>query len=1116
MKSRKIFQFFICISICIVFLAGVSSVQATQPAAGEEMLFTTTTMPDALILLDLSGSMLWTPVGSDMYVTSLHSCGNATEAYYGTSAPSHSRQCKADPYSGFGHPSGDYDMLTPYYGDASCAGPFYFSSSGTHTTDCRRLAILKRAIFDILDDNNDNTIDSADEASLAVRMGYMRFYDCSGDDTGGDYTSGCIQIPGSSSSSRRYIGSKYSQIYCNSNSSCSITDTGSYSVGGASASGGTPLASALNEAKIYLDAHKAADTYAACRQKFVILVTDGADTYTCSGGGGELADDMFKRRRDSVARAKALADAGYKVFVIGVGASMPDYLRNTLNWMAYYGGTANPAVTPSGNISDYSIPSGCDVSTTPVTNPTACCDLATNPTACFPSGITSCGTSTTTGTCDGTSTECFAQSNDPGSATLSGYAFIIANADEMAASLKAAMNLIHQATFSFTQASVQASRTLDENYLYEASFEPLSSDPFWHGHLKKYQILPDGNIGSMLADAGDVLRMTSASSRTMYTLISGTLTPFTNSIGPSYFGFPSGDTASRDAVVGYFRGENSYNPDSLGGNVYKLGDIFRSSPITIGTPSVFYNDNRDMNNIYTCGTSPANINAYAKFRCEHPRSSANGARIVIAGANDGQFHAFKTNNMSEAWSFIPPNLLSKLNNISHSTHPANKTHAFFVDGPAMATSAWWPNYGASLDGTNKDYRDWHTILVIAEGRGGSPNLWSSSSTCDSGFSPVYVSCSPTPCTPPYPYYCGYSALDISNTLSPAFLWHLRGASTILDQTTQAPYLGDPWSKMVSGRVLIGGQERWVGLIGAGYNASDCAGGGSCDNRGKGFFIVDLKDGRVLKSFTLANNANMKYSLPATAAIVDWDNDSFIDTVYIGDMGGNMWRFKLCTRTDGAACGIGDWQATLLYDSSTGVIRPIYTMPAAAIDGHGNFWIYWGTGDKNDPTAPNAQEKLYALKDNDRTTTYRISDMDNITSTGATYDNTSSPKAGYYIDITGGGEKILADPIVFGGVVYFTTYKPPTSQPCEQSGEAFLYGIGYTSGAGALGAGALAGGRCIDIGPGLPSGVVVSTAQGSPNSDAYITVGGDTYRAPFNPQGGGLRSDMLFWKDQRLK
>jgi len=1113
MISRKIFIYFIC--VCIISFAGVSA-QATSPPQDETMLFTTTTMPDALILLDLSGSMLWTPAGQDMYIDPAQSC-NSNVPYYASSGGSHTKQCEADPYgSSSSYDHAHYDMGTPYYGDTSCAGPYYFNSSGTHTTNCRRLEIVKRAIFDILDDNDDNVINSTDEASLGVRIGYMRFYNCdsSSDEQNGtySYTGGCNQIPGSSSSSRRYIGSKYSQIYCNSNSSCVVTDTGSYSVGGTSASGGTPLAISLHEAKLYLDAHKAADTYAACRQKFVILVTDGADTFVCNGGGGELAADMYKRRRESVARANAQADAGYKVFVIGVGASMPDYLKNTLNWMAYYGGTVNPSATTSGNTSNYNIPSGCDISTDPVTNPDSCCDLAAKPSACFPSGLTSCGTSTTTGTCDGTSTDCFATANDPGNTPLSGYAFIVSNAADMASSMKAAMNLIHQATFSFTQASVQASRTLDEDFLYEASFDPINNDPFWHGHLKKYQLNPDGSIGSMLADAGDVLRIRSASSRTMKTLISGTLTPFTNSINPTYFGYVSGDTADRDKVVGYIRGENPPNPDILGANVYKLGDIFRSSPITVGTPSVFYDDNRDMNYTYTCSGSPASINAFAKYRCDHPRSSANGYRIVVAGANDGQLHAFKTFDMSEAWSFIPPNLLSKLNNVAHYSHPANLTHAYFVDGPIMGVNAWWPNYGTGTDGTNKDYRDWHTLLVLAEGRGGNPNLWSSSSTCDSGFSPVYVPCSPSPCTASYPYYCGFHALDITDTLNPQYLWHLGGTSTLLNNVTQAPYLGDPWSKITVGKVLIGGEEKWVGFVGAGYNASDCSGGGACDSRGKGFFIVDAKDGKILKSFTLYDNANMKYSLPAIAAIVDWDNDGFIDTVYIGDLGGNMWRFKLCTRAQGASCGISDWQATLLYDSSSGVIRPIYTMAAAAVDGAGNLWVYWGTGDKSDPTAPNAQEKLYALKDNNRTTTYRISDMDNITSSGATYDNTTSTNDGYYINISGSGEKILADPIVFGGVVYFTTYTPPLNKPCETSGVATLYGIKYTSGAGTF-----PGGRSINLGQGIPSSAVVSTAQGSSKSDIYVTTSsGGVGRVPYNPPGGGMRSNIRFWKDQRLQ
>jgi Mg-chelatase subunit ChlD len=162
----------------------------------------------------------------------------------------------------------------------------------------------------------------------------MRFRD--GDDTTGDYnlgnnrlgrknTSGCTES--TSTSDALGIGSSFSDIYNRIN--CETANSG------------TPLASSLNEAKTYLDAHKAGDSSKECRKKFVILITDGADTYACSGNGQESQVDQYKRRRESVAKAKALSDAGYKVFIVGFGANMPDYLKSTLNWMAYYGGTDN-------------------------------------------------------------------------------------------------------------------------------------------------------------------------------------------------------------------------------------------------------------------------------------------------------------------------------------------------------------------------------------------------------------------------------------------------------------------------------------------------------------------------------------------------------------------------------------------------------------------------------------------------------------------------------------------------------------------------------------------------------------------------------------------------------
>ncbi len=1026
----------------VFFAAGflfAGKVSATAPVTDESALFTNSTQPDALLLLDLSGSMDWNPAGG-----------------------------------------------TNIWGNSSCTGTFYSSSGTGHNVNCSRLAIAKRSIFKILDDTGDGTIDSQDEGSLGVRMGYMRYYDCSDsseEQTGTySYTSGCNQIPGSSASSRRYIGSKYSQIYCNSNTSCTISSTGSYSVGGASASGGTPIAAALQEAKTYLDAHKAADSAAACRKKFVILITDGADTFACGGNGQECQEHQYKRRRDVVARTKALADSGYKVFVIGFGSALPDYLENTLNWMAYYGGTDNPNQTNAGSVSGFTpaAPGTCTTETSP--SSATCYDSSgSHNTANFR-----------------------ASTNDPGYAALSGYAFLAADADQVADALQTAINIIRQANYSFSQSSIQSARTEDENFVYEGSFEPIDGDPFWKGHLKKYQINADGTVGSLLLDAGAVLQSTAASSRTMLkTYKSGALTSFTTAnIKDADLGVGTSTTtcgASCTSIVGFLRGESAYNVDD-----WKLGDVFRSTPITVGTPSAFFDDGRDSNN------------QFAAHRSSHVRTSAAGNRLIVAGANDGQFHSFKTGDLTEAWSFVPPNLLTKLKNIAHATHNATApatslSHNYFVDGPVTVADAWL----GDGDGTSKT-ADWKTQLVFAEGRGAVNYAWSSSSSCDSGINSIYSTT--------YKYYCGYHALSLNDSLNPTYMWHIDFADDTA-RAAKAPYLGDPWSKMMVGRVRIKvngvEKEKWVGFIGAGYNGADCSGGGTCDRRGKGFFVIDLSSGQVLWSYTLADNSSMKYSMPAAPAIVDTDNDGFIDTAYIGDLGGNMWRFKFCRATDtncGASGATTNWSGGMFFDSASGNIRPIYTMAALAKDPNGILWVYWGTGDKVDPTASNAQEHFYGVKDIDRTSTYSISNIDNITTASGTYDGSSS-RVGYRILLTGSGQKILADPTIFGGVVYFTSYTPPSgNDPCEQGGTASLNAINYATGGGALAAGA----RSMTIGSGIPTAPIISLPPGSGSPDLYVTTSGgggtaaSTQRVNITPPGAVNRTNMLYWKDMRIQ
>jgi hypothetical protein len=966
--------------------------QAFGQETDESALFSSVA-PDAMIVLDLSGSMRW-------------------------------------------NPAGDSDRI---YGNSTCSGTTFYDDNNNsgYTTLCTRYAIARRSVFSILDDDGNGKINADDEVSLNIRFGLGKFQ-------------------GSTYSKIRDIKSKYSKIYCGADISCTIGQSASgtsnirYWADWDEVTGATPLVTSLSAVKTYLDAHKLTDTYASCRQKFVILISDGADTMACSGSGSETQSDMYKRRRNSVMAAKALADAGYRVFVIGMGSTMPDHLKNTLNWMAYYGGTDNPIVPNSGD-----------------------------ETAFDPSLVTSCGSSSTTGTCNGTSDQCFAVSNDPGNLSLAGHAFIANDAAELDAAFRQAISVIRDANYSFSQASVASSRLVDENYIYEASFQPVNAESFWIGHLKKFQILGTGAIGSVLWDAGAVLQSTDAASRTIYTYKSGALTPFTTS-NITYQDLNVADNTRRNEVVGFIRGESTYNKEN-----WKLGDTFRSNPITVGTPSTYYKDYRD------------SASAFAAFRVNNPRTTANGKRIVVSGANDGQLHAFRADTGAEVWSFIPPNQLYKLKDIAHKSHPTGLSHQYYIDGPISVADVWL----GTGDGTTKSPSDWKTVLVFGEGRGAIGALWSSSASCMSDFQNVYSAT--------YSYYCGYFALDITNTYSPIFKWSLSPSSA------EAPYLGEPWSKMMVHRVKVSGNEKWVGFIGGGHSLSTCS-GTDCDKRGKGFFVVNLTDGTVLWSVTGATNSDMTYGMPGTPATVDLDNDGFTDLVYMGDLGGNMWRFRFCTMADGASCNTSNWSVSRLFQRDAGA-GSVYDAPSVTKDAEGHVWVYWGTGNKSDPIVVTAglTDRFYGVKDATVSGGYTLSDLENIDST--TYTDNAT-KRGWYFNLAGSGEKCLADSSIFAGEVYFTTYTPGGSDPCSDGGTAKIYAISYITGAGSL-----TGNRSQLInGTGIPTAPILSMNPYTNRPDLYLTISGafgtgySTEKSPINPPSIANRTNIIHWRDRRVQ
>jgi Tfp pilus tip-associated adhesin PilY1 len=59
---------------------------------------------------------------------------------------------------------------------------------------------------------------------------------------------------------------------------------------------------------------------------------------------------------------------------------------------------------------------------------------------------------------------------------------------------------------------------------------------------------------------------------------------------------------------------------------------------------------------------------------------------------------------------------------------------------------------------------------------------------------------------------------------------------------------------------------------------------------------------------------MDYNLVAGPVGIDTDNDGFVDTAYVGDLGGNVWRFKFCLKSQGASCNVSNWTGNLLFNN----------------------------------------------------------------------------------------------------------------------------------------------------------------------------------------------------------
>ena len=452
--------------------------------------------------------------------------------------------------------------------------------------------------------------------------------------------------------------------------------------------------------------------------------------------------------------------------------------------------------------------------------------------------------------------------------------------------------------------------------------------------------------------------------------------------------------------------------------------------------------------------------------------TANAARttIVLAGANDGMLHAFRESDGLELWGFIPPDLLGSLNLLTI----LGGGHQFFVDGSPIVADV-------QIGGV------WKTIVIFGERRGGR----------------------------------SYHALDITNPSSPQYLWSFTDSK-----------MGETWSSPAIGKILMAdGSTKFAAFVGGGYDTLQN------NNTGKAVFAIDAATGAKLWEYYNSSGSGddrqyTNFSIPADVTATDLNMDGYIDRLYVGDVGGQVWKFDLSAPTILTSGVVSNWSGKRLFAAplASGTTNPpaageyypaqaIYDSIIPAYDDQKNVWIYFGTGDRNHPNNTTAPNRFYGIKDN--------TDMNNgaALTEASLVDLTSTSAAamqGWFVQL-GTDEKVLSSADVFSKIVYFSSFTPTNTLVCGSGGgTAKLYAIQMSTGYAAIdwanGATVLTSTdasqiRSTTIGMGIPSKpVIVMTDSGTTLTTSVVaaTTSQQLSSNPAPPPATLKR--VLYWRE----
>jgi type IV pilus assembly protein PilY1 len=571
--------------------------------------------------------------------------------------------------------------------------------------------------------------------------------------------------------------------------------------------------------------------------------------------------------------------------------------------------------------------------------------------------------------------------------------------------------------------------------------------------------------------------------------------------------------------------------------------------------------------------------------------------MVYFGANDGMLHAVLDTTIgsggspetllgTEAWAFIPPDQLHRLKDMVEGTG-----HQYYVDSTPKIFF-----YDDNKNGVLETGDGDKVILVCGERKGGTSYfalnvtdpedpqyLWRVSQYDDNEVGTLELQ-NITGTFQDNEALTGGSggAAVVNGTIDGTFLDYdsltnnfavgetVAGGTAsgdIVSISKDAPYsappttviseLGETWSEPQFGLVkTASGVDKHVLFVGGGYSSDN--------SKGDTVIAINVEDGSIVWQATAdAFGVDMGYSFPSSVSVIDEDGDDYVDKVYAGDLGGQMWRFASFNDPDDGSLltfpGCNEiidhasypWTGIVFFKTDDNNSRKFFYPPSVTFE-IGYDLVFMGTGDRenaccnNDTTACSSSEPdiLSAVKDVHSSTTIigeedsggTLFAMDLVDVTDPTdappdlsgsgdVDGNTYTDRGWYIRLVDEsdnavGEKILAESTIFYKVFYITTFTP-NDEPCVPGGDGKLYALSYLTGEAVIDFDDDdTNDRSVTVGGGIPSkpvmvirdegtSLLLSVGSTNPDDDSEDVAAGVVVIDPIVPD---VNFFYLWWRE----